>query len=456
MSRDADLLRDAHHVITGERDTGQHNVTYAIYVAVIAAASYGVPAAQAFFRFLDPRWLATHLAGYRGVVLAMALLVATVAFVFRAGRVRGPVVPDLPYLDHVATSPLDRAVVLRRWWRIALLGCIVGGVLIGLVSGAGLAIAALAGAVILGPSVVAGGLVGLLVAGAWLHGQVRAWPVCTRRVAVLLRPGQALRALHLTALRTQSARSVTLGGAVLAGDLRAARLDIAAPITRGRAIRLRARGPVSTLVWRDWLGLRRAPGRGVLGLVLTVAGVYGLVHAATPGTPSLIAVVSLVVAYFGVGAWSEGLRLHGDNAGTPPLLGLGPMAEAGAHLVVPGVLSVLTVCGVGLTTALSARGSFLGMLWAILLLGLLLAGQVMAAYRGLPPIGVFSPRGGMPAMVAWQSVPLVVPVICGTAATAGLTSRQPVNGLLVLAVTTWLVALYARRRVRLLFDAHRG
>jgi len=456
MSRDADLLRDARHVITGERDTGQHNVTYAIYVAVIAAASYGVPAAQAFFRFLDPQWLATHLAGYRGVALAAVLLLATVVFAFRAGRVRGPVVPDLPFLDHVATSPLDRAVVLRRWWRIALLGCVVGGVLIGLVSGAGLAIAALAGPVILGPGVAAGALVGLLVAGSWLQGQVRAWPVRARGPALLLRPGGSLRALHLTALRTQSARSVTIGGAVLAGDLRAARLDIAAPVTRGRAIRLRARGPVSTLVWRDVLGLRRAPGRGLSGLVLTVAGVYGLVHAATPGTPSLITVVSLVVAWFGMGAWSEGLRLHGDNAGTPPLLGLSPMDEARAHLVVPGALSALTVCGVGVTTALLARGSFPGVLWALLLLGLLLAGQVMAAYRGLPPIGVFSPRGGMPAMVAWQSVPLVVPVICGTVATAGLTSRQPVNGLLVLAFTTWLVALYARRRVRLLFDAHRG
>jgi hypothetical protein len=294
------------------------------------------------------------------------------------------------------------------------------------------------------------------VAGAWLHGQVRAWPVRGGGPALLVRPGRSLRALHLTALRTQSARSVTIGGAVLAGDLRAARLDIAAPITRGRTIRLRARGPVSTLVWRDWLGLRRAPGRGVMGLVLTVAGVYGLAHAATPGTPSLIAMISLVVAWFGIGAWSEGLRLHGDNAGTPPLLGLNPMAEAGAHLVVPAVLSVLTVGGVGLTTAFSARGSFLGVLWALLLLGLLLAGQVMAAFRGLPPIGVFSPRGGMPAMVAWQSVPLVVPVICGTAATAGLTSRQPLNGFLILLATTWFVALYARRRVRLLFDAHRG
>ena len=102
MSRDADLLRDARHVITGERDTGQHNVTYAIYVAVIAAASYGVPAAQAFFRFLDPQWLATHLAGYRGVALAAVLLLATVVFAFRAGRV------DLARHAMVETSPAGR------------------------------------------------------------------------------------------------------------------------------------------------------------------------------------------------------------------------------------------------------------------------------------------------------------------------------------------------------------
>ena len=35
--------------------------------------------------------------------------------------------PDLPYLDHVAVSSLDRAVVLRRWWRLSLLGCLLGG-----------------------------------------------------------------------------------------------------------------------------------------------------------------------------------------------------------------------------------------------------------------------------------------------------------------------------------------
>lgn len=318
-----------------------------------------------------------------------------------------------------------------------------------------MALASLTGAVAIAPDGLAGALVGVLVAGTWLHGQVRAWPVGNRGLGVALGPGRSLRALHLTLLRTQSARSVTVGGAVLAGDLRAARLDVAAPTTRGRAIHLRARGPVGTVLSRDWLGLRRAPGRGVAGLVLTAAAAYGLVHAAA-GVPSLITVVSLLLAYFGLGAWSEGLRLHGDNAGTPPLLGLSPLVEARAHLVMPGLLYVLTVSGVGLATLASGHGSLPGLLWALALGGIVMAGQVMASFRGLPPISAFSPRGGMSTMLLWQSVPLLVPVICGAAATAALAAGSPLDGALVLGATTWGSALYGARRVHRLFDAHRG
>ena len=455
MSRDADLLREARNSITGEQSAGPRNAAYAIYVAVIAAGTYGVPAAQAFFRFLDPQWLAAHLGGPGALALGGVVLVLTLAFAHRAGRVRGPVVPELPYLDHVASSPLDRAVVLRRWWRLALLGCAVGGLLLGVVIGAGMALASLTGPVAIAPGGLLGALVGAVVAATWLHGQVRAWPGSDHGPGLAPGPRRSLRALHLTLLRTQSARSVTVGGAVLAGDLRAARLDVAAPTTRGRTIRLRGRGPIRTVVSRDWLGLRRAPGRGVAGLVLTAAAAYGLVHAAA-GTPSLVTVLSLLLAYFGLGAWSEGLRLHGDNAGTPPLLGLSPMLEARAHLVVPGVLYALTVSGVGLVTLVRDHVSPAALLWALALGSLVMAGQVMAAFRGLPPMGVFSPRGGMSVMVLWQSIPLLVPIICGTAATAAFTSRAPLNGVLVLGATAYGAALYGARRVGVLFDAHRA
>ena len=456
MRSDAQRLADAGEVLAGEERERSQNAVYVVYVAVIAAGAYGVPAAQALLRFVDPEWLASHLGGLRGVLLGAAVLVAALALAYRLGRVRGPVVPPLPYLDIVAASPIDRALVLRPWWRLGLFGCLVGGLLIGLVIGAGLAISALASAWVLLPAVGVGTVVGLLVAGSWLHGQVRGWPTGSRGPGVFLRQRRSLRALHLTGLRTQAASAVTVGGAVLAGDLRAARLDVGSRTTRGRRWRLRAFGRTSVMVARDWLGLRRTAGAGVAGLVLVLAGAYALVQSATPGTPSIIALAGLLLAYLGVSAWSEGLRLQGDNAGTPPLLGLDPSAEATAHLVLPGVGYVVTVLVVGGLSVLFAHATVVGILWALLMTGLLLAAQLMAAFRGLPPAGIFSPNAGVPIMVLWYSVPLLVPAVCGTAASAFLSAGQTSTAVVVLALTTWFALLYARRRTRVLFQQHRA
>ena len=455
MSSDRERLAEAREILAGEERQRSQNAVYAVYVAVIVAGAYGVPAAQALLRFVDPPWLASHLGGARGVLLGAVVLAATLALAYRLGRVRGPAVPPLPYLDAIATSPLDRALVLRPWWRLGLLGCLVAGVLIGLVVGAGLAIAALTSAVVLLPATGIGAAVGLLVAGTWLHGQVRTWPSGTRGASVFLRQRRSLRTLHLTPLRTQAASAVTVGGAVLAGDLRAARLDVGSPTTRGRRWRLRGGGGTAVMVSRDWLGMRRAPGVGVAGLLLTAAGGYALVQSATPGTPSIIALAGLVLAYLGVSAWSEGLRLQGDNAGTPPLLGLDPSREALAHLVLPGVGYLATVAVVGGLAVALANATLLGIAWAIAMSGLLLAAQVMAAFRGLPPAGIFSPNAGVPVMILWYSVPVLVPMVAGTAASALLSSGRATTAVAVLAVATWFAVLYARRRVRVLFEQHR-
>ncbi|MEP6797478.1 MAG: hypothetical protein ABI890_04980 [Lapillicoccus sp.] len=455
LGTDRERLQDARRVITGEDTQREGNALYVTYVAVIAAGAYGVPASQQFFRFLDPAWMAQHLTGVRGLAAGVVLAAALLLLAFRAGGIHGPVVPDLPYLDHVASSPLDRTVVLRRWWRLGLLGCVVGGTLIGLVTGAGLAIAAVSSPVVLVPAVVLGAVVGLLVAGAWLQGQVRTWPRGDRGLGTFLRQGRSLRALHLTALRTQSARSVTIGGAVLAGDLRAARLDVAAPTTRGRGLRLRARGPVGTLVSRDVLGLRRSPGALVTGLALVAVAASGLEHSATPGTPSVIALGALFVGYFGIGAWSEGLRLQGDNAGTPPLIGVPARTEALAHLITPGLLYVGVCLVVGAATAATGGGSGFGIGWAAIMVAVLLAGQLMAAFRGLPPISLFAPGRGIGTTLLWYSVPMFVPAVVGTASTALLTSSLSSNAPLVVALGSYAAFLFGLRRVRLLTDAHR-
>ena len=141
-------------------------------------------------------------------------------------------VPPLPYLEIVAASPMPRKVTLGRNWHLSLVGSVVGGVLLGAVTGAGLAIAGVASPALLLPAALGGALLGVLVAELWLQGQLRA---STRE----FRPGpdlprgrrNALALLDITSLRRQAASNVTIGGAVLSGDLRTARLDAARPFT---------------------------------------------------------------------------------------------------------------------------------------------------------------------------------------------------------------------------------
>jgi hypothetical protein len=455
-SSDRERLAQAREVIQGGRpDTGGSNAVYAAYVAVIASFVYGIPAARAFFLFVDPAWTARHLTGWQGVLVIGGVVVGLVLVAFRLGSVRGPVVPDLPYLDHVAVSPLDRAVVLRRWWLLSGFGCLVGGFLTGGVVGAGMGVAKVTSFVVLAPTMLAGTALGLAVAGAWLWGQVRSWPTGPRGPGTLVRPRRALRSLHLVGLRTQSARAVSIGGAVLAGDLRAARLDLAPPTTRGRRTRLRARGPLAVVVARDGLGLRRAPGALAGGLVLTAAGCWALGHATTPGVPSMVAFIGVLASYLGFGVWAEGLRLQGDNAGTPPLLGLPFRTEAVVHMVAPSVLYAAVSVVVGGVLFGTSQAGAAALLWPLLTTTLLAGTHLMAAFRGLPPVSLFGGGSAVVSVAFWYSRPLLLALVGGVAATALLTRGGIFDALLVLVGTSWAAVMLGRRRVRLLDEAHR-
>ena len=114
-STDRQRLKQAREVIHENRpDKGSSNAVYAAYVAVIAALVYGIPAVHAFFAFVDPAWTAQHLTGLQGALVLGGAGVGLLLLAYRLGSIRGPVVPDLPYLDQVAGSALDRAVVLRH------------------------------------------------------------------------------------------------------------------------------------------------------------------------------------------------------------------------------------------------------------------------------------------------------------------------------------------------------
>jgi hypothetical protein len=426
---DKERLRQVRAAILGNRpDTGLGNTLYPAYVAAIAAGTYGVPSAQQLFRSLDEKWLAEHAWTPLGAVVAATFAALLMALVWRLGRVHGPVVPPLPYLDLVVASPIPRRVTLARHWRVSLGGSVIGGLLVGLVLGAGLAIAAVAPPAVLLPATLVGGLLGVLVAELWLRGQVQGGlPVGWRSSSLSARQGSqlpsgrrnALALLDITSLRRQAASNVTMSGAVLAGDLRMVRLDAARPTRRARRVRLRASWPLAVIARRDLLGMRRAPGSALYGLAFAATGSAALMLSLqSPRTPTMAPLVSLVLCHLGFGAWCEGLRMHADNSGTSRLLGLPYKATALAHLAVPVSLWSLTAVVVSAGLRLADLATPTSLVWALGVGALLTGTRLMAAFRGLPPISVFGPHGGVPAMIFWYARPLLATLIVGTATAA--------------------------------------
>ena len=426
---DKQRLRQVRSAILGNRpDTSVSNALYPVYVAVIAAASYGVPAAQQLFRSLDGKWLAAHAWTPVGAIVALSFTAALLALVPLVGRVHGPVVPPLPYLELVVDSPMPRKVTLARNWQLSFGGSIVGGLLVGAVGGAGLAIAKVAAPVVLMPATVCGALIGVLVAELWLQGQVHSTPLALQPDSSLARGRRnALALLDITGLKRQAASNATIGGAVLAGDLRTARLDAARPPTHARQVHLRPSGPLLVIARRDLLGLRRAPWSALYGLGLAAAGSAGLMLSLqSPRTPTLAPLVAMIVAYLGFGALCEGLRLHADNSGTSRLLGLAYRDTALAHLVVPVSAWAVSAAVVSLPLYMTGLLRPSAMVWALGAGALLAGAHLMASFRGLPPAGVFGPRAGVPAMIFWYSKPLLATLVLGTATAAwGARSATP-------------------------------
>lgn len=410
MSDTARMHRVREVLARGGRRGSWQNAAYAVYVAVLFALFWGLPFTQQALRGVDPEpWRAAADGSSPAAVTAWFVgVVGTLAVVaWLLGRVRGPIAPDLSYIDLVVASPLDRALTLRTWWRLARFGSVIVGTLLGLVLTGAMAFIGLAGLGVLAVGAAGGMLAGIAVAWAWLLGQASArgagrtaYPGGGRAVA------HPLRRLTVSALHDQAIASRTMGGAVLMGDLRGARLAAGGRPVRGRALRLRPARAFQVIVRRDLIGLRRNSIRLVAATLTMLAGSALLcLRVGSPEASLWTSLLGAFVASAGLLGAAEGLRLQGDNVGTPPLLGIPPRHEAVAHLALPALLyaGCVTLAGTGL--ALAGRVSPEAMPWVTALGGIILGQALIGAFRGLAPTPVFSPGVGIPALIAWALAP---------------------------------------------------
>ena len=448
---DDELLGQADWVIGGERARkARQQLLYAGYVAFVGALAYGFPLAQAVFRTSDRQVVRGELTSPAALAVGAAAVVVLLAATWWVGRFRGPVVPPLPWIDLVAGAPIDRALSVRRWWRYAVVGAAFVGGLSGLVLGGGLAFAGVVSPLAIPVAVLAGIVLGLVTSRVWLWSQVRSWPGPDRGIGLLWRISDALRELHSESLRAHSANTSTLAGSALAGNLRTARLALARPIRHARAARLRPGRPVPVMLRRDVLGMRRQPSGFVAGLGLTLlGGVVVTWGAVEPAAPGIAVTLGLVPLYLGFGAWAEGLRMQADNVGTPSLIGMGEVTEAVTHLVLP---VALTVVSLGVCVAVLAPVATPGPVAVLILLVtlvLLVAGHLMAAFRG-------SPRtfGGPQMLVFWYLQPVVTVVLLGSL--VAFFAKNGHETLLSLSLwATGLLVVWGVRRVRTLTHLHR-
>lgn len=456
---DRERLADADHVLHGPGGARlASKVLYAVYVFAVLTLIYAYAVLRAVLVSSDTLWVRAALAGWRGVYGAIAGLALLAWGAWWLGSRRGPATPPLPWIDHVATSSIGRRLTLGPWWLAALAGVGGCGVVLGGIVGGSVYAAGLAGVVALPMGMGVGGLLAAGLCWLWLVSQARA----SGRVGDLpaLGVGQALAALGLDELRAHARRGQRLYGAMLAGDPRAARLEVTSPIRGGRGVRLRPGRFVATVVRRDLVGLRRQPGVALAGVILVGLGTWMCaLTIRDASTPIPVTILGIALSHLGVGQWAQGLRFSADGLSASPVFGGSAGRRALGHSVVPFVAHGAVGAAVGAFVWLGSGGSAnpMLMLTAQTSLGLLLVtGQWSSAFRVAPTAAAYLPETGPFLLVLSVIQPWLVVLGPGTFALhRAARSPMPWVWVGVLAGIGLVAAWRGRALVRQLVEAGR-
>ncbi|AKU14781.1 hypothetical protein [Luteipulveratus mongoliensis] len=418
---------------------------YSIYISALFAGIYGTTLSQAIFQAVVDNATARDRWDTWALPVGLLLVVVLIAGLFRLGRLRGPVLPDLSLVDLVLPASIDRRRVLLPWWQATDLVATVGAGVVGISIGGGMAVAHLTSGLSAVIGAVGGALLGWLSVQVWLRGQVLGaeGPPSPRDIA---RSGAALAQLRQPELREQVVLSQTMTAALYAGDASYLRREVQLGKPRFRRIRLPAWGSGPSVLAADVLALLRAPWSTAVGLVLLCVGAPAACWAVGQDDRlALLLGLSLLVMGAGVGRLVRGLRSLADGAGNVTLLGMSAPREATLHLVV-GLVPVVVIWGVATIFVGGGVAPSLVSLVAVVLL--LAAQQLLVAFLGGLPSELMGLGGGAGLVLFWALLPhlgvLVVGLIAGGLAALGGDAVGPLVSLSALLLLLGAQRLRAR------------
>ncbi len=422
---DAARMVEANHLRYRGEGGQVRGALFTAYVVGLFGIVYGVLASNYVFktypqvgdRINGSPWL------YAAAAVALMALVALLAN--RAGRRRGPVVPEPGHLEFVTATDLPRRLTLRDSWRSICIVMFSGLLGLGVAIPGGLAISGgSVWAVVFGAVLAVVGAAALLY--SWLLGEATGH-IRGRRVGALL------DALPMNVLRTQSLMSDSISSALVAGDTRRARAQAFNLKLRHRPLRIRALGPWRTTIGADLAGLIRLGWVSLGWLVLHIAAVaLASIEPVVLSRSPLVLPIVFAVAHLTTSGLTRGLQHHSETAGEPSILGIPWQAETVLHLL-PVSLIQLVVAFV--TAVVSGVGVSLAVMHALSIVAVLGGGQLLFVHKGPPPMALMSSGGGRGIGLLWVAHPTMAVALAAVVGILG--SSELLIATLVLLSLGW-------------------